>query len=605
MSAKIATGKNKTSEKNSMPPKSAQKEYSRYWRKNYSRHEATELASALAAMRKVAGHIGINVKPIYWQGMSASPGNSIVLNPADVKGIYPIPFQKIDLMVGKVVREAFGCTEWSEWVENQVKRHASLPAEEMKDYLNSFISTVEDLYIAELVRPTVWSLYLSKYWRSLVNIERDPSLPPTAASLAGVWREIMFFQTMPDNLHFYYDDLIKVLLGNFEKIIELKNLSTPTERRERRVKVYLEIWDRICAIIGEWEKFAPPPPDAVKIRDEAGPKSEKPEESAEKKGKPEKSEAKEEISEERETKEENSAQNDNVKEKPAGLDEELAAQVSFKLEEGESDLTQHMSVAIEDPRVKAINTIFTRAAAKCNLSADQLQMERLKRIFQTQKTMVRRARKKAVIRGVDMGKIDARRLYRVPLDGKIFKRRDIQGSDYSWNISIVADASASMAGKGTAHRPWAVAEQTFVSLTEAAKGFSNHLEVFGYQEQSNQCNLIQLYRSGELYTITPAGKTPTGQAIIAAAMLMKKNDKKKLIIHITDGAANCGVNVVDSLEYCQRNGIDLITIGCGCNVQTQQFLLERYPRGTVYLMDDIRHLAEGLEILFRDKLFKM
>jgi hypothetical protein len=568
-----------------MVPKGLPKEYSRYWRKNYSRHEATELAAALAAMRKVAGHIGINVKPIYWEGMSASPNNSIVLNPADVRGTYPIPFQKIDLMVGQVVREAFGCIEWSDWIKDQVQQKATLPSEELKAYLVHLISVAEDLYIAEWVGPTVWNLYLSKYWRSLVKMDRDPSLPPTAASLASVWREIMFFQTSPNNLHYYYDDLIKILLESFESIKELKNFSTLAERRERRVELYLKMWTRVCSAIGEWEKFAPPPPDAIKLRDEAGPKSKKPEESEETKENPDQKESK--------------------KEKPAALDEELAAQVSFKLEEGESDLTQHVSVAIEDPRAKAMNTIFTRAVAKCDLSANQLQVDRLKRIFQTQKSMVKRARIKGVIRGVDMGKIDARRLYRVPLDGKIFRRRDILGSDYSWNISIVADASASMAGKGTALRPWAVAEKTFVALTEAARGFSHHLEVFGYQEQSQQCNLIQLYRGGELYTITPAGKTPTGQAIIAAAMLMKKNDKKKLIIHITDGAANCGVNVINALEYCQKNGIDLITIGCGCNVQTQQFLLERYPRGTVYLMDDIRHLAEGLEILFRDKLLKM
>lgn len=564
-------------------PEYSQQEYSRYWRKNYSRHEATELAAALAAMRKVAGHIGINVKPIYWQGMSASPGNSIILNPADIKGTYPIPFQKIDLMVGKVVREAFGCIEWDEWVEDQVKRRVSLPAEEMKDYLDNLICTLEDIYITELVRPTVWHLYLSKYWRTLINKrERDPSLPPTASSIASVWREVMFFQTLPSNLHYYYDDLIKVLLENFEKITELKNLSTLTERRERRVEIYLKMWTRICSIIGEWEKFVFAP-DAVNIEDEAGAKIKKPDT--------------------REKKEEDAGQ-DGEEGKPTGLDEELAAEVSFKLDEGESDLTQHISVAVEDPRAKAMNTIFTRAVAKCNLNPNQSQVERLRRIFQIQKTMARRARVKGIIRGVDMGKIDARRLYRVPLDGKIFKMRDILGSDYAWNISIVADASASMAGKGTAHKPWTVAEQTFVSLAQAAKGFFNHLEVFGYQEKSNQCNLIQLYREGELYTITPEGKTPTGQAIIAAAMLMKKNDRRKLIIHITDGAANCGVSVVDALEYCRRNGIDLITIGCGCNVQTKQFLLERYPRGAVYLMDDIHHLPEGLEILFRDRLLK-
>ena len=550
-----------------------------YWRKNYSRHEATELATVLTAMRKVAGHIGINVKPVYWQGMSASPDNSIILEPAEVRGIYPVPFPKIDLLVGQVVREAFWCIEWGDWVKDQVKRRTSPLPEGLKDYLSSFISAVEDLYIDELVRPTVWHLYLAKYWGSPIRKgERDPSLPPTASSIASIWRGMMFFQTLPGNLHHYYDDLIGILLEYSGSIKEVKGLSTLAERRGRRVEIYLEMWERMRSIIEGWEKFVPPP-EGVNIQDEAGPKVKMPEAKEEREDTPDRAE----------------------EDEPSGLDEELAAEISFKLDEGESDLTQHISVAVEDPQAREMNTVFTRALAKCNVSADPLQVERLKRIFNRQKDLLRRARIRGIIRGVDMGKIDARRLYRVPMNGKIFKRKDISGSDYSWSISIVADASGSMAGRGIADRPWTVAEQTFVSLTEAAKGFFNRLEVFAYQEQARQCNLVRLYQGGELYTIVPTGQTPTGQAIIGAAMLMKRDERRKLIIHITDGAANCGLNVVDALEYCQRHGIDLITIGCGCNLQTRQFLLERYPRGTVYLMDDIRNLPEGLENLFRDR----
>jgi len=586
VSAKIADSNNNTPVKNYKVPEGPQKAYSRYWRKNYSRLEATELATALTAMRKVAGHIGSNVKPIYWQGMSASEDNSIILNPAEVRGIYPIPFRKIDLLVGEVVREAFWCIEWGDWVKIQVKQRASPSAEGMKDYLSSFISVAEDLYIDEQVRPTVWRLYLSKYWKSIADkTERDPSLPPTASSLASLWRKEIFLQTLPPNLHPYYDDLIAIMLKYSDTIRDVKNLSTLAERRNKRVEIYLEMWDGISSIIKMWERLAPYP-DGVNIQDESGPKVKMPEAGEEKEKNPDRDDPKEK------------------EEESPGLDEELAAQISFKLEEGESDLTQHISVAIEDPQAQQMNTTFSRAVAKCNVSVDQSQVERLKRIFQKQKTLIRRSRIRGIIRGVDMGKIDARRLYRVPLDGKIFKRKDISGSDYSWNIGIVADASASMAGRGIIDRPWTVAEQTFVSLTEAAKGFFNHLEVFGYQEQTRRCNLVRLYQGGELYTIMPTGQTPTGQAIMAAAILMKKDDKRKLIIHITDGAANCGLNVLDALEYCQKNRIELITIGCGCNLQTRQFLLERYPRGTVYLMDDIRNLPEGLENLFRDRLLK-
>ncbi|MFZ2399762.1 MAG: vWA domain-containing protein [Smithella sp.] len=571
-------------------PVNSEKAYSRYWRKNYSHLEATELTTVLAAMRKVAAHIGSNVKPVYWQGMSVSPTDSIILNPDAVQGTYPVPFQKIDVLVGEVVREGFLCIEWSDWVKDQVVRKTSIPVEWMKDYLSSFISVAEDLYIDERVGPTVWRLYLSKYWKSIAGkIERDPSLPPSASSLACVWRKRLFLQTLPPHLHHYYDDLVNILTQYSDAIRQVKNLSTLTEKRNRRVEIYLEIWGRISSIIMEWET---PPfyPEGVNIYDEGSPN-------------------KAEIPELKEKKEENSdGDSDDAKaneEESPGLEEELAAQISSKLDEGTSDLTEHLSVILNDPQTQQMNTIFSRAVARCNVSADQSQVRRLKRIFQKQQAFIRRSKKRGIIRNVDMGKIDARRLYRVPLaDGKIFKRRDISGTDYSWNINIVADASASMAGKKATDRPWQAAEKTFVSLTEAAKGFSNHLEVFGYQEQTRQCNLLRLYQEGELYTIAPSGRTPTGQAIMAAAMLMKKDDRRKMIIHITDGAANCGINVLEAIEYCQKNKIELITIGCGCNLQTKQFLLERYPHGTVYLMDDIRNLSKGLENLFRDKLLK-
>lgn len=571
-------------------PVNSEKAYSRYWRKNYSHLEATELTTVLAAMRKVAAHIGRNVKPVYWRGMSASPTDSIVLNPDAVQGTYPVPFQKIDVLVGEVVREAFSCIEWTDWVTDQVVRKTSFPLEWMKDYLSSFISVAEDLYIDERVGPTVWRLYLSRYWKSIAGkLERDPSLPPSASSLACVWRERLFLQTLPPHLHHYYDDLVNILTQYSDAIRQVKNLSTITERRTRRVEIYLDIWGRISSIIMEWET---PPfyPEGVNIYDEGNPN-------------------KAEIPELKEKKEDNSdGDSDDAKEKEEespGLEEELAAEISSRLDEGTSDLTEHLSVILNDPQTQQMNTIFSRAVARCNVSADQSQVRRLKRIFQKQQAFIRRSKKRGIIRNVDMGKIDARRLYRVPLsDGKIFKRRDISGTDYSWNINIVADASASMAGKKATDRPWQAAEKTFVSLTEAAKGFSNHLEVFGYQEQTRQCNLLRLYQEGELYTIEPSGRTPTGQAIMAAAMLMKKDDRRKMIIHITDGAANCGINVLEAIEYCQKNKIELITIGCGCNLQTKQFLLERYPHGTVYLMDDIRNLSAGLENLFRDKLLK-
>lgn len=71
--------------------------YSKYWRINRSRGEAAELALALRAMRKVTGHIGPNVKPVFWKGMAEDENRFIILDPETVKDNYPIPHD-IDIL---------------------------------------------------------------------------------------------------------------------------------------------------------------------------------------------------------------------------------------------------------------------------------------------------------------------------------------------------------------------------------------------------------------------------------------------------------------------------------------------------------------------------
>jgi len=104
----------------------------------------------------------------------------------------------------------------------------------------------------------------------------------------------------------------------------------------------------------------------------------------------------------------------------------------------------------------------------------------------------------------------------------------------------------------------------------------------------------------------PAGRTPSGQAIMAAATLLNKKlnrkQKKKMIIHITDGAANCGLPLSDAVKYCRRNNIEAYTIGCGCTPQTRNFLRESFPLGHVYFLKNINYLSAGLEHLFKRKI---
>ena len=151
------------------------------------------------------------------------------------------------------------------------------------------------------------------------------------------------------------------ILSVYTKAIKITaKLPTIAERRNSRVEIYLRIWELIYQILSDWETFVPPG-DGVDIRDELGPKKNV-----------------EEIENL------NKEQNDyDEEEQPnqEGLDEDLASQVSSILEEGDTDLTRDLAVAIEDPSAKNMCTIHTRGIAESTVNADPNQVRRLRKIF--------------------------------------------------------------------------------------------------------------------------------------------------------------------------------------------------------------------------------
>ena len=556
--------------------------YSRYWRRNLSPHGATELGLSLKALRKVAGHLGRNVKPVVWKGMQATDASAIVLDPDTLQGAYPIPSESFDLLVGKVVREGLSSLEWREWVAGQVERSASELRADFAPFLKAFVQAAEDIYVDRLAKPRVWSLYLSSFWETENRRDhRDPRLPPSAASLANVWkaREILVY--IPDSLHHYYTDALEQLTDCTRKIREVGSLASPAERRQRRVDVYLETWSSLQRILSEWEEFAASP-DAINLFDEAAPQGRLPPP---------------EDTEEREREDEGRGE-----EEAAGLAPELAEEVRNLIEESETDLTRTILVAVEDPEAGSMKTRVRQGTARMAVQPDPLLVRHLRKIFKDQESLIRQARRRRVRRGLIQGKLDAHRLYRVPVDGKVFKNREPPGSEHAWQICLVADASASMAGKGTRQKPWPVAEKAFASLAEASRGSKNVVDIYAYHEERNTCTLTRLYHGGELYTVVPSGRTPSGQAIMAAAIIQRERRLKSMIIHITDGASNCGVRLSDAVEYGSRNGIEVFTIGCGCSRQTRDFLRECFPGNRLYFLQNILTLPLVLERLLRRRM---
>ncbi len=556
--------------------------YSRYWRRSLSRHPATELALSLRALRKVAAHLGRNVKPVFWTGMQATETNSITLDPDVADRGCPIPSETFDILVGQVVYEGLASIEWSEWVIEKVRGQAPDLSEKYAPFLDAFVQAAEDVYIDEFAKPKVWSLYLSKFWDvDRLREARDPALPPSASSLALIWRTWEVSGSVPVPLHHYYNDPLERLRECARAVREVADLSSPAERREKRVGLYLQAWPSIQKILAEWEEFATAP-EAVNLFDEAAPQGPLPDPGE--RDEPESDDGRQEA------------------EDAAGLDPDLAEEVENLLEDHETDLTRAILAAVEDPEAASMRTRIRQGTARMAVEPDPLLVKQLKRIFSEQESLARRERRRRTRRCLIEGSLDARRLYRVPIDGKVFKSREPPRLATTWQICLVADASASMAGKGVRLKPWPIAEKAFASLAEASRDSRNRVDIYAYHEEKGLCTLTRLYHGGKLYTVVPSGRTPSGQAIMAAAVTLRQSPGQSLIIHITDGASNCGVRLSDAVEFCSRNGIELVTIGCGCSRQTRDFLRECFPSERLYFMKHIRTLPLVLERLLRQRI---
>jgi len=201
-------------------------------------------------------------------------------------------------------------------------------------------------------------------------------------------------------------------------------------------------------------------------------------------------------------------------------------------------------------------------------------------------------RRKIVSRGLTAGKIDTRRLYRAPLTGKCFQQRYTIAEE-RWQITLLVDASGSMRGN-----KMRIVENTVANLNKAVGNGHNRLAAYAYFEINRICMFSRLLDKGRLFSTPPAGKTASGQAIIAAAWLMDRGRgrQRNLLIHITDGASNFGCDVQYGIDYCDQENIRLVTLGYGC--QDRQAMVEQYGH-TIQFLKSYEQLPQALERLFK------
>jgi len=535
--------------------------YSGYWRVTRSDSEAAELAGVLRSLSRVVGHVGMNVGRVTWAGQIAPDidERSIILPFDFILDDYPVPQGKVDVLVGVAVHEALRQCEWSESVwRGMCEKRPELDERSkfiIKDTLWKFFSAGENIYLDKSIEGTILGDYVRKTRKVLIEgMSRDPSRNPTPWNLFDLWeRMILDDVSFPKINPLYEEPLDKLRKGtsDLDSIAETGRQSV-IGRCRSRADIFLNIWDEIEPYLQGWELDP-----ATYFEKGAAPLK---------------------VTKKKRKKK------DRGKEKPA-ISEDTWEDINIELARGSKDLTPMIRLICDNDE-KVMRTTITNFTIPASAAIDRQLVMRLKNVFQYYAERV-----KKVNRGLESGKLDRRKLYRGVIDGRCFKIEQMI-AEFAWNFTVVIDASMSMAGF-----KWRVVENTMAALYKSLQGYKNSLRIFGYFEWDGVCVISELLRKGVLYSIAPTGRTPSGQAITAAALLMPRQARgRKFILHITDGESNAGIDVRYALDYCKQENIDMVTLGCG--YKDKDVLIEQYGKRLQFL-DTIDELPKAVERLFQ------
>ncbi|WP_244549260.1 vWA domain-containing protein [Desulfatibacillum alkenivorans] len=525
-----------------------------FWRKNTSCIEAEELANLLRALRKAAGHIGPNVGVIEYSGMSHGEAASIVIDPALVMGEYPVPPKTVDAAVGLTVHEAFHKTEWSEKVWKLLSPDfAALPGMSRVAF-QKIVHTGEDIYVDLLADRSVLGRYTSGV-RNRVLEEAESRLnreKPTLEALIHLWWASVWTVQDVDAMNPAYEkglEILQNLTGNLKSLPDRR--AGVLQRCQERAALYKNAWAALegalrgLSIQDKRLLWAPAAVSSVNAQDAPLP----------------------------------------AETKKGSLDAELRRDVEVSLAQGSADITPIIRsiVGPDNPDVAPISRWDFNIAAHPVI--DRKTVGRLRAVFANYAE-----RQKIVSRGLASGRIDRRRLYRAPINGRCFRQVDSMPSE-DWNVTLLLDATGSMRGG-----KWRMVENTVGNMHKALSGSQNRLGAWAYFEMDGICMMSRLISGRNLLSVPPSGQTASGQAIIAAAYFMPKDKRRKLLIHVTDGESNFGVDASCGINYCRQQNINLVTIGCG--VKDRSRMQEQYGR-TIQFVSRFGQLPSAMEKLLK------
>ena len=533
------------------------KALSEYWRRNTSTLEAIELANLLKALRKVAGHLGPNAGIVEYAGMSQAGGSSILIDPGTVMGAYPVLPEKVDHLVGVVVHEALSRIEWTERVWKLMEPYFATISGTALVRFQKIVKTGEDIYLDSILTGSVLGMYLATARRpAFAETRRGRVSSSDGLSFEALirlwWAASLEDHAIPLADHRYQEPL-RLLMALTSRLLAIRQKhASVTSRCEARSLVYKQSWGQLVGVLSGLplmdKRLSWVPSHLVKT---SGRQS----------------------------------QGVTVPGIKPAMPMRLSREIETHLAASSSDITPLIRSVVGYDNPEVVTTSRWDYHIPAHPMVDRALVARLRAIFASYSE-----REKAVSRGLTSGRIDSRRLYRAPVTGRCFKELDSRPS-MDWNVTLLIDASGSMRGP-----KWRMVENTVNTIHEALKGYRNSLAAHAYFEIEGICMVSSLIRDNHVFSVPPCGQTASGQAIIAAALFMQVNRRRKLLIHVTDGESNYGCSVAHGIGFCRQNNIHLITLGCGC--RDKKAMQEQYGN-TIEFIGGFRQLPQAIERLLR------
>jgi von Willebrand factor type A domain len=540
--------------------------YSAFWRRNKSPVEPIELACLLASIRKMVSFVGRNAGDVVWSGMETDHG--IALDPAPIMGHYPVPAAGVDLMVGLAIQAAFKRVEWSERLIQLAKQKANVAPQ--YDYkMELFLRLCEDVYVDNLANASVLGYYagIARKWRIARN-ERLLLAPPTLSEVMHIWWASTVNRNCKSSSESYTGRIVGNVLDTqlldryYEEPIDLLNslaeplrvkcpaISGVAERVAYRAELFASLWKSLLPYICFWPGDRG---DRVLVPD----------------------------TDDRCTEEQEDEEAVKVK---IGCYSRI---IERALPTRNRDLTAELKSHVDD--IDAVVKVAGNDIVM--IATDRIDYTLLRKLERVVKAAAQR--NSNYNRGLTTGKIHSRRLYRAHTTGTVFQEKRHQ-FDLRNDMIFLVDATGSMADP----EKWNRTEMLFQTLFSAVHRFNKRARLFAYNEVGDACRLSELYRNDTMLTILPKGKTASGEAIIATALATRRANRRRMLIHITDGASNWGCGVGEAVAHCKRHDISLLTIGVGCSASGKQSLRDEYKE-LVQFMDEPNQLPRLFASLLR------